>query len=105
MRNLFRGYYRPSPEDFTKLWNEAIFVFDTNVLLNIYRYSSVAQSDFFNILEKLQGRIWIPHQVALEYFENRENVIDQQHSIHKEIECSLNKTLTLCASGLDGKVS
>ncbi len=36
MRDLFPGYYRPTEEEFAKMWQEGIFVFDANVLLNIY---------------------------------------------------------------------
>lgn len=33
MRDLFSEYYRPTDEEFSRLWQDAIFVFDTNVLL------------------------------------------------------------------------
>src|ERR1700730_2212206 len=93
MRTKFRGYYTPSPEQFISLWDEATFVFDTNVLLNIYRYTPKTQKDFLNILERLHDRIWVPHQVALEYFENREGVMAQQYSIYQEIDSSLDETI------------
>ena len=38
MKDIFKGYYRPSDDEFKKMWEEGIFVFDTNVLLNFYRY-------------------------------------------------------------------
>lgn len=69
-----------------KMWKESIFVFDTSVLLNIYRYTPETREDFFRLLEKLKKRIWIPHQVALEYLEQRENVISQQQAIYDDID-------------------
>jgi len=68
------------------MWKESIFVFDSSVLLNIYRYTPETREDFFRLLEKLKKRIWIPHQVALEYLEQRENVISQQQIIYNDID-------------------
>ena len=67
----FEGYY---PPDFNKLWNEAVFVFDTNVLLDLFRYSQNSRKDLLGILEKLDDRIWIPHQFFYEYHRNKMTV-------------------------------
>src|SRR6266446_547589 len=86
MRKKFLGYYKPTQNELTKMWREAIFVIDTSVLLNIYRYTPKTREDFFKILEQLKSRIWIPHQVAYEYLEQRENVIAQQNLIYEDIK-------------------
>lgn len=86
MRKGFIGYYKPTQKELEKLWKESIFVFDTSVLLNIYRYSPEAREDFFKLLEELKHRIWIPYQVAFEFHEQRENVITQQDAIYDDIE-------------------
>jgi hypothetical protein len=85
MRDLFRSYYRPSDEEFSKIWEECIFCFDANVLLNIYRYSPKTRERFFEILSKLKERIWIPHQAAYEYQEDRLEVISTQEKAHQKI--------------------
>lgn len=77
MRDLFPGYYRPSSANFEKLWTEAIFVFDTNVLLDFYSYPETIRDVFFSVLSKLGGRIWIPYQVGLEFHRNRFSRIKQ----------------------------
>ncbi|MGZ3645243.1 MAG: hypothetical protein ACXVCM_15485, partial [Ktedonobacteraceae bacterium] len=46
MQELFPGYYRPTKEEFSTMWQQCIFVFDANVLLNIYRYTATS-----NVLE------------------------------------------------------
>ncbi len=66
MRELFPGYYRPTQEQFQQMWQECIFVFDANVLLNIYRYTSETREELFDILESLKERTWLPHQAMLE---------------------------------------
>lgn len=35
MKEQFKGYYNLSNSEFEELWDNAIFIFDTNVLLNL----------------------------------------------------------------------
>ena len=86
MRDLFRGYYKPTSEEFAAIWERCIFSFDTNVLLHIYSYTPETRERFFDILNKLSDRIWIPHQVAYEYQKNRLNVIAAQVKAYEAIE-------------------
>jgi PIN like domain len=97
MRDLFPGYYQPTEEEFSELWKECIFSFDTNVLLHIYRYSPKTRERLFDILKELQKRIWIPHQVAYEIHKNRLTVISYQSGAYKEIQTILDKNLAIGA--------
>jgi hypothetical protein len=90
MRNQFPGYYKPSEEEFDKLWKNCIFSFDTNILLNVYRYSPKTRERLFEIWHKLNGRIWLPHQVALEYLQERLNVISHQSKPYRELQDMLD---------------
>ncbi len=85
MRNLFPGYYRPTKAEFDQLWKDCWFAFDANVLLNVYRYTAASRDRLFEIWTRLQDRIWIPHQVGLEYHRNRLRVISEQFSEIKAI--------------------
>jgi hypothetical protein len=80
MRNLFRGYYRPKDDELAALWDNSIFVFDANVLLNLYSYPESAREIFFSVLEEIKERVWIPYQVALEFHKNRTIRIKQSNS-------------------------
>ncbi len=93
MRNLFPGYYQPSQQEYKDMWEKCIFVFDANVLLNIYKYSPQMREKFFNILTKLQNRIWIPYQAAFEYQKNRHSVISTKLKLYSEIEKDLSNNL------------
>ncbi|MBE9201108.1 MULTISPECIES: PIN domain-containing protein [unclassified Nodularia (in: cyanobacteria)] len=95
VRDLFPGYYQPTEEDFTELWKECVFSFDTNVLLHIYRYSPKTRERLFDILQKLQERIWIPHQVAYEIHKNKLTVISKQFGAYKEIQKILDGNLNI----------
>ncbi|WP_017317936.1 PIN-like domain-containing protein [Mastigocladopsis repens] len=91
MRNLFRGYYKPTPEELVEIWENCIFSFDANVLLHIYCYTPETRERFFEILNRLKERIWIPYQVAYEYQKNRIYVISKYFKAYEEIEKLLNK--------------
>lgn len=84
MKSSFAGYYPPTPEEYERLWRDALIVLDTNVLLNLYRLPSVAQDDFFKVLELLRDRIWIPHHVALEFQRRRLTVIAAERKLTEE---------------------
>jgi hypothetical protein len=86
MKDLFPGNYRPSENELSQLWSECIFVFDANVLLNLYRYPESARRDLLSILENVSNRIWIPHQVALEFQVNRLQVISEQTSKYGKVD-------------------
>lgn len=78
MRTTFPWFYKKTEQELKELFDKAVFVFDTNVLLNLYRYSDLTRKDFFQVLEQLSARCFMPHQVAHEYFRNRLSVIYSQ---------------------------
>lgn len=78
MRKLFPGYYTPKQDEFEKMWNEGIFVLDTNVLLDLYRYSDETVKELFKVIDLIKDRIWIPYQVSKEYHKNLNTVISGQ---------------------------
>ena len=90
MKSMFKGYIGYTDEEFESLWSNAKFVIDTNIILNFFKYTSKeSYINFFMILEKLkkQNRLFIPHQVALEYFFNyRENMEKQELAINSLAE-------------------
>ena len=94
MKKDFHGYYSLSEEQFSELWEKCIFVFDTNVLLNLYRYPEEARNDFINILKEIPDRVWIPYQVALEYQENRLSVIAEQIKLFEDVKKILKESQT-----------
>ncbi|MDY0872306.1 PIN-like domain-containing protein [Dongia rigui] len=80
MKASFSWYYRPTPEAFESLWAEGTFIFDTNVLLNLYSYPEAVREVYFSVLEKIGQRIWIPYHVGLEFHRNRINRIKQENA-------------------------
>jgi hypothetical protein len=78
MKGLFPQYDHSNNVNFAETWKSALFVFDTNVLLNLYRYQESTREELLSVIEKLSERIWLPHHVALEFQRNRLTVIAGQ---------------------------
>src|SRR5229473_897063 len=101
MKDKFPGFYRPTKAEFDRLWKEGWFVFDTNVLLNPYRYAPDTREDLLKVMEEVHERTWIPHHVALEYQRKRVRVIADQHGkfVKMANDVSFAKFRNLITSG------
>lgn len=84
MKNIFPGYYKKSDDDLKRIWDNGIILFDTNVLLNLYRYSDTTRETIIDLIKKFSDKIALPHQSALEYNRNRYEVIAEQEKAYKE---------------------
>jgi hypothetical protein len=77
----------PDPEQFVR---SATIVPDTNVLLGLYRLSPSARNDALAALEAVAERLWLPHQVGLEFYRNldeaRGGLDDAYASARKSVE-------------------
>ena len=89
MKDDFHGFYEPTSEEFDAIWKESIICVDANVLLNLYTYSQATSDEILNLLSEYVARIWLPHQVALEYHENRYGVILKEAKRYTEISNTL----------------
>lgn len=87
MKNIFKEYHQYSDDEFKKLWKSCIFVFDTNTLLNMYRYSRETVQAYISVLKELKAnqQIWIPYQVGFEFYENRIDVICEYEKSYDDI--------------------
>jgi hypothetical protein len=90
MKDLFPGHFKESQENLREVWDSCIFVFDANILLNLYRYSDTTKNKFLRLLEKIKDRVWLPHRAAEEYLNNRLSVIDQQEQSYDSTIKSIN---------------
>lgn len=71
MRNSFYEYYDLTEEERDTLWKQAILVFDTNVLLSLYRLQSDTRNDILAAIANYKDRLWLPNQVGWEFHEHR----------------------------------
>lgn len=91
MKRHFRGYYRPTEKEFTLLWSNAYFVFDTNVLLDLFRLPICDAERLLEVIKHIKNRLKIPYQVAKEYHAELNNVLMEQHHFCNESLGKLNK--------------
>ncbi|MND58164.1 hypothetical protein D3C76_627280 [compost metagenome] len=101
MKGLFPQYEYSDLRDYAEIWKTAVFVFDTNVLLNLYRYQERTREELLEALDKLSNRIWIPHHVALEFQRNRLTVIAAQGRRFSEIRKVIEKAKTDLTNGIN----
>lgn len=104
MRSMFTGYYTYNEEEYDKIWKNAVIVLDTNILLNLYRYSKKTRKILLDILKKEEKRLWIPYYVGQEYFKNRDKVIHDSSKIYSDYLKKVNDAFEeLIHDSLDGK--
>lgn len=92
--NLLTGfdqYYRADRESQLAMFEASVIVFDTNVLLNVLRFSSSAREELIEAIASVANRTFIPHQVAIEYNRNRVDVVASRRSELDEVSNKNNE--------------
>ncbi len=82
----FEGYRTPTTEDYRRVFSEGMVVTDANVLLNLYRYTDHARDDLLSVLERLGDQLWVPNQVLVEFWRNREVVLRDPRDTEKTVQ-------------------
>jgi predicted nucleic acid-binding protein len=88
------------------MWEEGMFVVDTNVLLPLYRYSRSTRDELLRVLRALENKHFLPHQVGREFLERRLEIVRKQREgfsnlrqrvtgVRREMETELRKVLRL----------
>lgn len=79
MRKTFAGWYAKSPDQLQTLWDAALIVPDTNILLHLLRHSPDVRAQLTDVFERKETSLWIPYQVGIEFQRRRLDV--QQHAL------------------------
>jgi PIN like domain len=77
MKATFPGWYAKSPEELRALWDGAIIVPDTNILLHLIRHSASVRGQLMGVFERKKDALWIPYQVGIEFQRRRLDVQQQ----------------------------
>lgn len=104
MKNTFKEFSRLKTDELKALWAEAIIVFDTNILLNLYEYSQNTRDGVFEIMEQLQKQLWLPYKVGEEFYTKRISKIHTHNNSCSKIIESIDNLLKIdkesCLYGL-----
>lgn len=103
MRKTVFEYIELSNTEKQYLWNNAVFVFDTNVYLNLYRYSKRTSDKLIGAMESFKERTWMPHRVAQEFMKNRVKVIFETKQNYDRIHNNANAFVEECKKTLNIK--
>lgn len=87
MKDQFKEHYEYSEDEVEKLWDNAYFVFDTNTLLNMYRYDQGTFKEYVKVLKELakSKKLFLPNHVGEEFFRNRMKVIQDYKKSYDEL--------------------
>lgn len=91
MKEFFKWYFPQSPAQIKDIWENGILTVDTNVLLDLYRYHQNTRQALLDSLNLFSGRAWISHQVAEEFFRNRNGVILSSTTAFNDAERNLSE--------------
>ena len=85
MKKLYREYYHPNDDEKKEAIKNAYFVFDTNALLDILRYSPELSRKVLKALTNYKNTVRIPKHVADEYHKNVINTAAEIFSVVETI--------------------
>jgi len=100
MKNAIYEYLETDAQKKEELWETSVFVFDTNVLLNLYRYSAKTRETLLTAIQSLQDRIWIPYQVAYEFMRRRCEIIYETIDRYEKLTSDANTFKKTCQETL-----
>lgn len=93
LRSHFEHFYPPDEKTIASAMRTGLVATDTNVLLNLYRFQTVAREQLFNALEAIGNRLWISHQVALEFHRRRLDVIAEKEAVFEKTKEDLDSSI------------
>ena len=102
MKKQLPGYYRPTQEEFDSLWENGLIVFDTNVLLDLYRISKKASDELLRTIKQYSRQIWIPNQAESEFQQKRNDVIIEQKEGYADLISYFTRSEGDISTRLDG---
>tara|TARA_R100000789_G_scaffold41872_1_gene43405 strand:+ start:263 stop:1678 length:1416 start_codon:yes stop_codon:yes gene_type:complete len=97
LKTLLKVHQDTEDIDFKSIWSEGLFVFDSNVLLDLYRLPESASNDLIKVLNNkdVNRKIWIGFQVIIEFLNNRHEAISDQknkfNTVRSLIEDKINQ--------------
>lgn len=93
MKTQFAEFYDLPESRIKEIWDDALIVFDTNVLLNLYRYNEEAADDFIKVIKFYKDRLWIPYQVGFEFHRRREDILRKNAAAYKSLGEKISEQL------------
>ncbi|MER5894818.1 PIN domain-containing protein [Streptomyces sp. NPDC001876] len=87
----FDGLWRRPASDYEVGVRSYTVAVDTNVLLELYRFTPDAREELLQALRRVGDRLWIPHQVAVEYYSRRVDAVKDHLALYTSVPKSLEE--------------
>ncbi|MFG3700821.1 PIN-like domain-containing protein [Micromonospora sp. NPDC047620] len=100
----FTHFLTPSEETIRVALTSGFVVLDTNVLLSAYRFAPKAREELLSTLHTLGNRVWVPHQVGLEFHRNRLEVMAERRATYDAVLNSIDSHKQTAQADLEGKI-
>lgn len=100
MKDIFPEYFKDI-EEVEKIWKDCVFVFDANVIIDLYRYSESTKESLLKSLRHFKERAWMPRQASEEYLRNRASVIASEETHYTAASNQVNEFLSSLKSLLE----
>ncbi|MEY8742379.1 PIN-like domain-containing protein [Bacillales bacterium AN1005] len=88
---------------FNDIWsNNPLIIFDTNGILNIYKYSTDTINQILKVLDKVPTHQYLLlAEVLNEYNKNRKNVISREYNKYKEVTRELERIIQIAKNDIN----
>ena len=87
LRTTFKDWYRPTEDELSQIFKDGTIALDTNVLFALYRMGTTTREKILDALvdDAVRSRIFVPHQVGLEYSRRRLQIAKEPHTAFDKI--------------------
>lgn len=104
---MFKHYLPLSEKEISNIWQNGIIVFDTNILLHLYRYDITLRNKLLTILKEkeINSKFWIPSKVYEEFLKNRAVIMCDQWSVEEKIKSTIDKEISSLKSSIKEQFS
>ncbi len=85
MKSNYPEFFDSDPAKLEALWATATFAFDASSLLDFYRLSDDTIQKYFQAIESVKDRLFLPYQADFEYSKNRKQVIGDQIALFPKV--------------------
>ncbi|WP_330440562.1 PIN-like domain-containing protein [Micromonospora sp. NBC_00821] len=97
LHQAFRAWVGP---DLAASFLDGLVVLDANTLLHLYRVTRAAREQVLSTLARVEERLWVPHQAAVEFHRNRLEVVNGKMARFKEMRSTLSQASSDAVSNL-----
>lgn len=105
MKSKFPWHIPITNDEVGEIWRTGILTFDTNVLLDLYRYHEDTRNSILESIKNFEGSKWLSHQASKEFFRNKNKVIVSSEKTFKDAKDEVDKlrnSITSAISQLKG---